>query len=195
MTLGALLDQIRAQYLEDFQAKIDEELAGVGVRLIAEPALRLASGEIAGEGPWKLPMRKDLALLQGSRPAGLIDVDARRATTFEAIEFTWGERLEVELASLRWQQAFVEMSGAGRFEWEPLISWFWRWFKKDIEGGRELLGVVHFLSDPLVTNEVASFEVDLGSAPVGAFEELLDAIASTGAVRCRFGARRGRAGS
>jgi hypothetical protein len=43
-----------------------------------------------------------------------------------------------------------------------------------------------------VEGAAASFEVNLGSAPVEAFEELLDAIAATGATRCIVSAGTGQ---
>ena len=50
-----------------------------------------------------------------------------------------------------------------------------------------LSGAVHFLSDPEVTNRTIKLEADLGSAPVEAFEELLDACVLAGATNVLIG--------
>jgi hypothetical protein len=75
-----------------------------------------------------------------------------------------------------------------RTGWQPLQAWFHRWFRPDEDGtGDSLLGAVHFLSDPKVSEYKVGFEVDLGSAPVEAFEELLDAVEALGGRRCEIG--------
>ena len=73
-------------------------------------------------------------------------------------------------------------------DWQPLKEWFWHWFQQEEDGGEDsLLGAVHFLSDPEVSGKMVVFEADLGSAPVEAFEELLDAVASLSVKQCEIG--------
>ena len=46
---------------------------------------------------------------------------------------------------------------------------------------------MHFLSDPEISDGAVTFSVDLGTAPVEAFEELLDAVEALGATLCEIG--------
>ena len=72
--------------------------------------------------------------------------------------------------------------------WQPLQHWFWHWFKENAgEHNEALAGAVHFLSDPEVSDGAVTFAVDLGTAPVEAFEDLLDALETMGARRCEIG--------
>ena len=46
---------------------------------------------------------------------------------------------------------------------------------------------MHFLSDPEISDGAVTFSVDLGTAPMEAFEELLDAVEALGATLCEIG--------
>src|SRR5262249_32000073 len=75
-------------------------------------------------------------------------------------------------------------------DWSPLCTWFERWF--DVEDTRQpdddgLNGVIHFLSDPEYKGAATVFQVDFGSAPEEAFEELLDALRDSGATKIEIG--------
>ena len=48
---------------------------------------------------------------------------------------------------------------------------------------KSISGVIHFISDPKREDVATIFEVDFGSAPVEAFEELLDAFQASGAKK------------
>src|SRR5262249_36741942 len=63
-------------------------------------------------------------------------------------------------------------AAARNHDWQPLQHWFWRWFKENAgEHNEALVGAVHFLSDPEVSDGTVTFAVDLGTAPVEAFED------------------------
>jgi hypothetical protein len=82
----------------------------------------------------------------------------------------------------QWECLVIKLVGpVDVVDWEPLAQWFLRWFREDDDGdGRSALGVVHFLSDPLTVDGATTLTADLGSSPVEAFEDLLDAIAALG---------------
>jgi hypothetical protein len=50
---------------------------------------------------------------------------------------------------------------------------------------------VHFISDPEISTGAIIFTIDLGTAPVEAFEDLLDALESMGAKHCEIGSPEG----
>lgn len=70
-------------------------------------------------------------------------------------------------------------------------EWFDRWF--DGEDTRQpdehgLCGVIHFLADPEHEGNATILQVDFGSAPEEAFEELLDALRDSGVTKIEIGA-------
>ena len=75
-------------------------------------------------------------------------------------------------------------------DWSGLHNWFDRWM--DLEGKRDtdedgLSGVVHFCSEPLAEGGGYLVELDLGSAPVEAFTDLMIVFAQMGATEVRVG--------
>lgn len=189
MGLVELLDQIRSEYINQLVATIDEKQAIPGTRIIAEPALRGEDGRVVVEGLLQLPVRTDVAVLQDDQLTDMFNVDTGSMLAFDAVEFDWGKTLHVEMGPFAWQGLAITMPDDPAYVWIPLQDWFWKWFNED-EGdsaSAELLEAVHFLSDPVSEGDVVQFAVDLGSAPVAAFEEFLDAISASGVSLCAIG--------
>lgn len=190
MTLGELLAEIREHYLRTLRAALAE--AADGPRRLGEPAYRLEHGELAREGPWRLPLRLDLVALTpaGARPQR---VDSAGMLGFEPIELPWTGSTGLRVAPFVWDYAQVCVRGLPTApDWRPLVDWFEHWFDpEDIRpaGADGLSGVVHFLSDPQsgAAEGAHEFVVDLGSAPVAAVEEMLDVLARMGAREIALG--------
>jgi hypothetical protein len=187
MNLTELLDSIRDHYLERLTAAIDEKV-DAGVTVATEVALRDETGAPKGDGVFDLPMRVDLAVLTGGTVSDSITVDTETMLSFDEVVFDW-DGLGVTLSPFQWN--WCEVLAEGTFteaSVEPLIDWFHEWFVDGEDGdGTELLGAVHYMSDPQLTASQISFVIDLGTAPVDAFEELLDAVAATGATSVNLG--------
>lgn len=183
MTLGELLDAIRDQYLGQFRARL-------GPGWLAETAYRLEHGELAREGPLKLPLRLDLVEMTeaGGKPA---TVDAETILNFEPFEVEWAGGLNVRVEPFVWDACSVGCAGLPAVpDWKHLTDWFEHWFDpEDIRspGPDGLSGVVHFLSEPQPDGNAFRFQVDFGSASVEAFEELLDALRDSGAAQVQIG--------
>lgn len=176
--LGALLDQIRAHYVDRLAATVaDHEGA------IAEPALRDEQGVVATEGQLALGMRVDVVIVEHGKRQESLEVDPTTRLSFEPISFDWEGGLDVELRPFCWNGLSLLLSG-DEIAPAALVRWFKKWFDEDDERAvlpNGLCGVVHFLSDPRPTNGGVRFEADFGSAPVEAFEELLDSCREAGA--------------
>jgi hypothetical protein len=186
MGLGELLDQVRQYYLNHL-IKAVEERSSSKMTIILEPALRNINGEAVGAGKLQLPLRRDLAVLQNGAVKELLTIDTKDMLSFEPITFDWGDSLRVSLGPFQWQSMILQIPLPKETDWQTLKQWFWHWFQQEEEGDESPLGAVHFLSDPEISGKAVTFEVDLGSAPVEAFEELLDAISALGAKRCEIG--------
>ena len=181
MSLGLVLDRVREIYVMRLQAAIQQAKKPIG-----EPAYRMKDGALAREGPLALPLRGDL-FVDGK----MISVDSETILSFEPLEFVWEKSLCVVLGPFHWDSFTPILDGVGqRADWRPLVVWFEKWFDGEVSreaGSDYLFGVAHFLSDPEQRGNETSFTIDLGSAPVTAFEELLDTIAALGASRVRIG--------
>lgn len=184
LTLGQLLDRIRAPGIERLDAALTEAMKAPGARVFVEPALRTKTGELAREGRLGLPLRGDL--FDGTT---MVRVDCPRMLSFEPFEFAWAGSLRVRMGPFTWDACPFRLEGAPP-AWAPLTDWFARWFD---EADRRtpaydgFYGVIHFLADPEPDGEAFRSSVDFGSAPVEAFEQLLDAVAALGVRRLQIG--------
>ena len=188
MGLNELLNEIRQEFLNAFHAAIEEKELLPGSSLILEPALRQEDDTRAIEGELQLPIRTDIAVLQDDTLTEMMNVDSDCMLGFDPVEFEWTDNLHVDLGPFAWQGLSFRVRGATKYDWEPLQDWFWRWFRDEEEDPADpLLGAIHFLSDPGVVGDAIEFHLDMGSAPIEAFEEMLDAVAAAGATHCEIG--------
>jgi hypothetical protein len=187
MTPGELLDNIREHYLSRFSAELDSR-AAAGTRVLTEVAFRDASGAPSSEGPYDLPARSDVVVINDGKATEVLNVDTDTMLSFQPISFDW-DSARVTLGPFQWNWCEVHVAGESVAA-EPIVAWFRSWFRDDEDGSPgNLLGAVHFMSDPEVdAGNHLSFAVDLGSAPVEALEELLDATRSAGANEVTVGA-------
>lgn len=186
-TLGQILDRIRALYLEHLDAALSKAMKSPGARVIVEPAFRTKAGDLAREGALGLPLRGDL--FDGTT---LVRVDSTRSLSFEPFEFAWAGSLQVRMEPFFWDSCSLRLEGPAP-AWTPLTDWFARWFDEDDQRApayEGFYGVVHFLADPAPSGPAFESSVDFGSAPVEAFEQLLDAAGALGARRIRIGGAR-----
>ncbi len=189
MGLVELLEQIRGNYVDQWLAAIDEKAAEPGLRVVAEPVWRLQDGMLAVEGEMQLPLRSDLAVLEGDALTDMLNVPGADGPPFDPVEFDWGKTLHVEMGPFAWESFTITIPADPAYNWAPLQDWFWNWFHDEADGALapDFLGAVHFLSDPTPGDDIVQFAVDLGSAPVAAFEDMLDAFSASGVTLCAIG--------
>jgi hypothetical protein len=178
MTSGQMLNRIRELYLDAFKAAVAERRRNASV--LTEVALRDANGRPVTEGALSLPLRVDIGVLTGPDAGLTVSVDSKSRASFRPLSFLSHKRLEVTLQPFFWDSLRVSTIVT---DWKPVQQWFMQWFSPDLDGAGDPIGVVHFMSDPKTTSTGESFELDLGTAPVAAFEELLDALKAAGASK------------
>lgn len=188
MSVGRLLDDIRGLYLSELRETIRQTEADLGWRIVTEAEYLDADGEVVREGALHLPLCGDIFAIGPNGTVQSFRVDGSKMLSFEPIEFSWDERLTVRLAPFLWDQCVLELSPEVSLEdLSPVGDWFSRWFDAPGFENDQLQGRVHCLSDPKYSANGVTMEVDLGSAPVEAFEELLDAAAFVGARQVSIG--------
>lgn len=187
--LGQLLDQIRDYYVSRFIDAINEHSGHDGVTVAHEPAFCDANGDVVVEGELSLPTRGDLLLIRDGAVSDSIRIDTDGMLSFEPIAFAWPENnLNVDLRPFQWNWMQLRIFGLKtEADWTPIRDWFIGWFQEDDPADDELLGGVHFLSDPESGHDFLQLSIDLGTAPIESFEELLDAIGQMGAECVQVG--------
>ncbi len=187
--LGQLLDQIRDYYVSRFIDAINEHSSSDGVTVAHEPAFCNANGEVVTEGALSLPARGDLLVIRDGAVVDSVQIDTEGMLSFEPVEFEWPENnLNVELRPFQWNWMQLRIFGLKTdADWTPIRDWFIGWFQENDPADDELLCGVHFLSDPEYGHDYSQLTIDLGTAPVESFEELLDAIGQLGATCVHIG--------
>ena len=96
----------------------------------------------------------------------------------------WIGNVEFWLRPFSWDHCVLTLNCETEpLQFAPFRAWFERWFDADDvkePDSRGLCGVVHFLDEPVISNGRVFITADLGSAPVEAFHELLEACAESG---------------
>jgi hypothetical protein len=179
--VGTLLDDIRGQYVSQFLAALSEAESEPDATVVSEGDLVDKDGELVTEGLLDVGVRADIVVISTSGTRS-IQVDSPRTISFAPVDFQWGRRLGVRLQPFHWDycelSVFPPLKAAGA---HPLAKWFRHWFEPRELDGR-MLGVPHFISDPEPSGARERYFIDLGTAPVEAFEQLLDACLLAGAT-------------
>ncbi|MEZ4376230.1 MAG: hypothetical protein R3B07_35830 [Polyangiaceae bacterium] len=179
VTLPDLLERVRALNVDALASAVKEE-----PEAFVEPAFRCEDGSLAVEGPFDLPLRADLVQREGDHAGDSVMVDPPRMVTFESLSFRI-EQCHLSLEPFGWDNALVVARPLTLSAVTPLRDWFLRWFDPEDEAELHedgLYHVVHFLSDPEEADGALQFIVDFGSAPVDAFDALIDTLITQGAT-------------
>ena len=170
MTFTELLTDIRSTYVDVLAKVVSAQSAHI------EPAYRLVDGSLATEGALSLPSRTDLIPREGEKTNQAVMVDSNSKLGFEPFSFEI-QSTTIVISPFGWDWVKLEVRGIDNdTATQTLKEWYLYWF--DINDNNEptsegLYGVVHFLSDPEITSTGLRVNLDLGSAPTSAFEDLL----------------------
>lgn len=199
------------ELLETIARTLDE-----GHTVHAEPKSRDRAGQVLREGRLALPSRRDLlvrhaggSLTREVRGAGLLQ--------FEPITLVEPDGFVCVIGPFRWDNAQVVLeratvppgpacqappategaeieaavqaaSSVAEPDWRPLRRWFLEWFQSRFsDEAPDLDGAVHAMYGPEDVDAGWRLRIDLGSAPVEALNDLVGALAATGAARVRIG--------
>lgn len=175
-------DAVRDTYVGEFAGLVG---GFADATHVVEPVLLDAEGGPAVRGPLALPCRADFADLESGE---LAMFSPEKAVAFDPFSFPLGET-EVLVAPFHWDNAVVRVSGA----WDKRAAllfedWFRRAFGDDDAAENiEMQNVVHFVSDPEISEEGYAFTADLGTAPASTLFDLLLALIGNSPARIAIG--------
>lgn len=184
MTFAELLTAIRSTYVNALAKTVTEQSAHI------EPAYRQADGSLATEGFLSLPCRADLIPKEGEKANQPVMVDSSSQLRFDPITFEV-KSTSITISPFGWDWVTLEARGISEGTvTQALKDWFLHWF--DAEDSNEptsegLYGVVHFMSDPEATSTGLRVNIDLGSSPPAAFEDLLFRLSDANASEVHVG--------
>ena len=177
-----IVEAVRELYV----AQVAETVAGFSEEThVVEPVLLDAEGDIATEGPLRLPFRADYASLETGK---LESFAAPKEIRFEPFSFALGST-EVAVAPFAWDYATVRVSG----KWDDLATrlfadWHHRAFGDDEpEDNIHLQNVIHTATTPEITDTGYAFEADFGTAPASTMSDLLLALLANAPERIEIG--------
>ena len=149
-----------------------------------QPQNRCVSPALA-DGVLPTPSRADFFLFPKRKGDPFrVTIDTENQVDLKPVKTLWQDgSARVTIRSFQWNAAVIKFPFKERAmsDWDPLRKWFMHWFKEDDPEPGELLGAVHFVSDPECIEGVVDILVDFGTAPVESFFELLDALVALGA--------------
>lgn len=159
-----------------------------GAHVRQEPMRRDRNERVVRQGALHLPRRDDLAVTEGGQTV-MQRVQAPGSLCFEPVQLTRPEGLVTIVRPFLWDAArLVAETPDDAPNWTPVRRWFLEAFQSRYgELAPDLDGAVHSLSGPQRIDGGWLFQVDLGSAPVEAVGEMIDAFAQSGVRRLVFG--------
>jgi hypothetical protein len=185
--IADLLEPVRDLYVSELLEAMAAELEAGG-EVDAEPVDRDGEGRVRRRPPLDLPARQDLAVRRAGRTLTR-RVPGEAALTFRPMTADISDVAAVRIAPFNWGACEVRCRGAaGRPNWTPVRRWFLEWFQARFgEESPDLFGVAHRLDGPVEEPGGWRFTVDLGSASVAGFAQMLAAFAQTGCQRIEVG--------
>ena len=191
MTFGEIISRAQQRGCALLKEKIREK-DSEGAKTYPEAALRDSSGNVicAPDG-LKLPLRYDLAFQDPESRVQTINADSSAINFREPVFATWEHKIKIEIHSMSWDHMRFLLLPANRpYDWERVREWFLKWFDADEENEPDengLCGIVHFISDPVETEDGTELIVDFGSASSDALAEFFDLLVDVGVESCRIG--------
>ncbi|MEM7526808.1 MAG: hypothetical protein AAF416_03920 [Pseudomonadota bacterium] len=209
--LEPVRDLAVGELLETIARTLDE-----GHTVHAEPKARDRAGQVLREGRLALPSRRDL-LVRHAGGSLTREIQGPGLLQFEPITLVEPDGFVCVIGPFRWDSALVVLERAeapaapaceaaplpqgadmeaaveaaspiAEPDWRPLRRWFLEWFQSRFsDEAPDLDGAVHAMYGPEDVPVGWRLRIDLGSAPVEALNDLVGALAATGAARVRIG--------
>lgn len=176
MDVSKILDGIRTEYISVFV----NEVANVQKQgfVALEPAKMQESGDYLTQGDLDLPSRNDCLLMADDQVKKLsLDPDIKHFD-FEPVHRQWNDKIKVSIYPFHWGQCdcrfFDNRFNDEQINWHYLRQWYLKWFDEGMMDIHGFSGCLHSMSDPVPVNNGFRVLIDFGSAPIAAFEDMIE---------------------
>jgi hypothetical protein len=189
-TPSQILEQTRSHYLMRLRQAIEDHASSGILQMVSEAALRGPDGKLLRRGDPLAPVRVDLVTLLNDEVHDGLTIESETMPGFAPFSLRWKHQLPINISPFPWNACPVRFSGATE-NLAPVLEWFDHWFdeaENKAPGDDGLRGVVHSIVKTPAQPGMTRLLIDLGSAPLEAFEELVDAIHAVATDSVEIGA-------
>lgn len=153
----------------------------IGYDVEPEPKIRTMNGAVLRDGVLNLPRRADFGL-NGTNGPEYRDVPEICDLVFEPMEFSLSRSATISVHPFCWKSFSVTFDADEDPQRLHLVrQWYLESFQhRRMDEGPDVLGVLHSLNGPTLTDDSWVIDVDMGSAPIADFSRLLDHLVSSG---------------
>jgi len=177
--LAQILEQSRALYVDAFVQRFAGYPDDVAGSMRPEALYVDSDGKPLRTGELNLPARGDLCVLTEGRVQEIARIESARSITFEPFRFVWADSLQVAMRPFHWNDCTLLIPEPVQgIDLQPLTGWAENAIdvaQSHAPNGNGL-GVVHSAVFHDKGPEGGRLELDLGTAPVDTFGELLGAM-------------------
>ena len=183
--LESLLERIRERYVSGFLFQHDKLTAKYG-SITSEGIVRDDDNAIVRHDVFNLPIRSEFT------SSGMLIGDGawnhNAAVPFEPFTHVDSRALDVAVRPFAWNDLLVTMRFQEPSSLAPIRNWYLEWFQdRRMAESPKISGAVHRLLGPRKTGDQAEFRVHLGTAPVEALTEFVQALCALGVAEMTLG--------
>jgi hypothetical protein len=189
--LEELIARIRDVYVNSFAEAVRQQRQRGG-SLLVEACFNDEATSTPTADPFHVPMRQDLVPVKNGNAEAIMVVRGP-VPRFEQVALEYTDGFQVGVGPFTWDECRIVAVGIGAAaDLTPVIEWFADW--ADLGGEREpdaktgLTFVAHHVDVSTADEELTAFDVDLGTAPAEALEDLIGTLKEMGATHVIIGA-------
>lgn len=188
--LEEILSPVRDLYLSRYLRRVAKSRK-IGHEIVTEPRMRDKTGAIDRDGVLNLPRRSDFGLVT-KKGVQHRDIGEICDMMFDPMEFDLSRDATIRVYPFCWKAFEVAFDAEDDPDRLQLVRhWYLEWFQaRRLEDAEDIAGAVHSLDGPEFNGKAWSIRIDMGSAPIAAFADLMDVLVASGARHIRVGSDR-----
>lgn len=185
--LEEFLTPVRDLYMSRYFRR-QKKWRKIGYDVEAEPKIRDMDGKVVRDGVLNLPRRADFGLMTNNGPQ-YRELGEICDMMFEPMVFSVGSRSTVIINPFCWKALSVSFDANDDTERLKLVrQWYLEAFQSlRMDEGMDIHGTLHSLTGPKFADDNWSIQIDMGSAPISVFANLLDLLVASGVEHITVG--------
>lgn len=191
MDLEEIIARIRDVYVSAFAQAVRQQRQRGG-SLLVEACFNDEATSTPTADPFHLPMRQDLVPVKNGNAEAIMVVRGP-LPQFEQVALEYDDGFQVGVGPFTWDECRVVAVGVGSgADLTPVVEWFADWAglgdEREPDAKTGLMFVAHHADLVTADEDLIALDVDFGTAPAGALEELIGVLKEMGATHVIVGA-------